>query len=435
MTPTPALLVLEDGRSFRGESFGASGETIGEAVFATGMTGYQETLTDPSYHRQVVVMTAPHVGNTGVNDEDGESARIWVAGYVVRDPARVASSWRSRRSLAEELAAQGVVGISGVDTRALTRHLRERGAMRVAISTTEADADRLLARVRTAPQMSGAALADAVSTREPYTVPAVGRTRFRVAAVDLGIKATTPAMLASRGVEVVVVPAASTADELLGLDVDGVFFSNGPGDPAASDVQVGVLRAVLEQGVPYFGICFGNQLFGRALGLPTYKLKYGHRGINSPVLDLDTGKVEVTSHNHGFAVGWPAPSADRAGMSGRAGADAPASSADRAGMSGRAGGDVASSGRRLPGPRRVDTAYGLAEVTHVCLNDDVIEGLRLVDRPAFSVQYHPESAAGPHDAGYLFDRFVALMAAETSTRGRHADRTEPSATSRREEEK
>jgi carbamoyl-phosphate synthase small subunit len=417
MTPGPALLVLEDGRSFRGESFGAAGETIGEAVFATGMTGYQETLTDPSYHRQVVVMTAPHVGNTGVNDEDGESGRIWVAGYVVRDPARAPSSWRSRRSLAEELSAQGVVGISGVDTRALTRHLRERGAMRVAISTTETDADRLLARVRTAPQMSGAALADAVSTREPYTVPAVGRARFRVAAVDLGIKATTPAMLASRGVEVLVVPASTTADELLGLGTDGVFFSNGPGDPAASDLQVGVLRGVLEAGVPYFGICFGNQLFGRALGLPTYKLKYGHRGINSPVLDLDTGKVEVTSHNHGFAVGWPVPSVERAGTQARA------------------GGDVASSGRELPGPRRVDTAHGLAEVTHVCLNDGVIEGLRLVDRPAFSVQYHPESAAGPHDAGYLFDRFVALMAAETSMRGRHADRTGPLGTSRREGEK
>jgi len=417
MRVEPALLVLEDGRSFRGESFGAAGETMGEAVFATGMTGYQETLTDPSYHRQVVVMTAPHVGNTGVNDEDGESGRIWVAGYVVRDPARLPSSWRSRRSLAEELSAQGVVGIRGVDTRALTRHLRERGAMRVAISTTETDADRLLARVRTAPQMSGAALADAVSTREPYTVPAVGATRFRVAAVDLGIKATTPAMLAARGVEVVVVPANTSADELLGLGTDGVFFSNGPGDPAASHLQVGVLRAVLEEGVPYFGICFGNQLFGRALGLPTYKLKYGHRGINSPVIDLDTGKVEVTSHNHGFAVGWPATPAERAGMQPRA------------------GGDVALSGRKLPGSRRVDTVYGLAEVTHVCLNDDVIEGLRLVDRPAFSVQYHPESAAGPHDAGYLFERFVALMAGEASMRGRHADRTGPLGTSRREGEK
>jgi carbamoyl-phosphate synthase small subunit len=253
---------------------------------------------------------------------------------------------------------------------------------------------------------------------------------LRVAAVDLGIKATTPAMLAARGVEVVVVPAATTADELLGLGADGVFFSNGPGDPAASGVQVGVLRAVLEHGVPYFGICFGNQLFGRALGLPTYKLKYGHRGINSPVLDLDTGKVEVTSHNHGFAVGWPAPSVERAEMSARAGGDVPAAPVERAEMSARAGENVASSGRELPGPRRVDTAYGVAEVTHVCLNDDVIEGLRLVDRPAFSVQYHPESAAGPHDAGYLFDRFVALMAAETSTRGRHADRTGPVGTSR-----
>jgi carbamoyl-phosphate synthase small subunit len=417
VTATPALLVLEDGRAFRGESFGARGETTGEAVFATGMTGYQETLTDPSYHRQVVVMTAPHIGNTGVNDDDGESGRIWVAGYVVRDPARVASSWRSRRGLAEELSAQGVVGISGVDTRALTRHLRERGAMRVAISTTEADPGRLLARVRDAPQMTGAALAEEVSTLGAYTVPAVGRARFRVAAVDLGIKATTPAMLASRGVEVVVVPAATTADELLSLGPDGVFFSNGPGDPAASDLQVGVLRALLEQRVPYFGICFGNQLFGRALGLQTYKLKYGHRGINSPVVDLHTGRVEVTAHNHGFAVAWPpdrpvpaAPSAEWEPMSPRPGAREP------------------STRRRLRPLGRVETPYGLAEATHVCLNDGVVEGLRLVDRPAFSVQYHPESAAGPHDASYLFDRFVALMADQRPHPGRRTGRSKAPAT-------
>jgi carbamoyl-phosphate synthase small subunit len=425
VTPAPALLVLEDGRTFRGESLGAAGETIGEAVFSTGMTGYQETLTDPSYHRQVVVMTAPHVGNTGVNDVDGESGRIWVAGYVVRDPARIHSSWRARRSLGEELAAQDVVGISGIDTRALTRHLRERGAMRVAISTTESDPSRLLARVRSAPQMAGAALADAVTTTDAYTVPAIGRARFRVAAVDLGIKARSPAMLAARGVDVVVVPASTSADELLALSPDGVFFSNGPGDPAASQFNVSVLGEVLQQRVPYFGICFGNQLFGRALGLPTYKLKYGHRGINSPVLDLSTGKVEVTAHNHGFAVGWPGTGIDQA----------PASpSAERPEVAPRAGTSGPSSGRKLPGLRQVETPYGLAEVTHVCLNDDVVEGLRLVDRPAFSVQYHPESAAGPHDASYLFDRFVALMAAETSSGGRHAGRSGPRVTSRREGE-
>jgi carbamoyl-phosphate synthase small subunit len=371
----PALLVLEDGRVFRGESFGAEGDTVGEAVFATGMTGYQETLTDPSYHRQVVVMTAPHVGNTGVNDEDPESARIWVAGYVVRDPARVPSSWRARRTLDEELRAQGVVGICGVDTRALTRHLRERGAMRVGISTTTSDPDELLQRVRGAPPMAGADLAGDVTTREPYVVPAQGTRRFTVAALDLGIKTMTPEQLARRGVEVHVLPATATLDDVLAVSPDGVFFSNGPGDPATAEHAVGLLRQVLQRGLPYFGICFGNQLFGRALGFGTFKLKYGHRGINQPVLDRATGKVEVTSHNHGFAV------------------DAPL---DRA----------------------TDTPYGWAEVSHVCLNDDVVEGLRLLGDDgrvrAFSVQYHPEAAAGPHDAAYLFDRFIDLMQSHTT---------------------
>ncbi|MDQ4085695.1 MAG: glutamine-hydrolyzing carbamoyl-phosphate synthase small subunit [Actinomycetota bacterium] len=371
----PALLVLEDGRVFRGEAFGAEGDTVGEAVFATGMTGYQETLTDPSYHRQVVVMTAPHVGNTGVNDEDPESGRVWVAGYVVRDPARVPSSWRSRRTLDEELRAQGVVGISGVDTRALTRHLRERGAMRVGISTTTADPDEVLRRVREAPPMVGADLSGEVSTGEPYVVPAQGERRFTVAAVDLGIKTMTPEQLARRGVEVHVLPSTATLDDVLATSPDGVFFSNGPGDPATAEHAVGLLQQVLQRGLPYFGICFGNQLFGRALGFGTFKLKYGHRGINQPVLDRATGKVEVTSHNHGFAV------------------DAPL---DRA----------------------TDTPYGRAEVSHVCLNDDVVEGLRLVDEEgrlrAFSVQYHPEAAAGPHDAAYLFDRFLDLLQSHTT---------------------
>lgn len=365
---TPAVLVLEDGRIFRGRAYGAVGETFGEAVFSTGMSGYQETLTDPSYHRQVVVMTAPHIGNTGVNDEDAESARIWVAGYVVRDPARVSSNWRARRSLDEELVNQGVVGISGIDTRALTRHLRERGAMRVGIfsgSAVGTDAD-LLARVLRAPEMKGADLSAEVATKEAYVVPAIGTKRFTVAAIDLGIKAMTPQRMAERGIEVHVLPATATTEDVYAVAPDGVFFSNGPGDPATADHPVALMRAVLERSTPLFGICFGNQILGRALGFGTYKLKYGHRGINQPVQDRTTGKVEVTAHNHGFAV------------------DAPL--------------DTVS-----------DTPYGRAEVSHVCLNDNVVEGLRLLDRPAFSVQYHPEAAAGPHDAAYLFDRFVELM--------------------------
>ncbi len=364
------LLVLEDGRVFSGQPYGAEGETIGEAVFCTAMTGYQETLTDPSYRRQVVIMTAPHIGNTGVNDEDDESDRIWVAGYVVRDPARAPSSWRATGSLADRLTEQGVVGISGVDTRALTRHLRERGAMRVGISSTESDPAALLERVRAAPTMSGSALAAEVTTAAAYTVPSVGPTRGRVVALDLGIKAMTPHRLAERGLETVVLPATATLDEVLAAEPDGVFFSNGPGDPATADHEVAVLRGVLDHGLPFFGICFGHQLFGRALGLGTYKLRYGHRGINQPVKDLTTGKVEVTAHNHGFAV-------------------------------------------EMPEGTSTQTSYGTATVSHVCLNDDVVEGLELTDDTgalaAFSVQYHPEAAAGPHDAGYLFDRFADLM--------------------------
>ncbi|MBM9458831.1 glutamine-hydrolyzing carbamoyl-phosphate synthase small subunit [Nocardioides sp. zg-536] len=379
MTPTPALLVLEDGRTFHGTSYGAEGETFGEAVFNTGMTGYQETLTDPSYHRQVVVMTAPHIGNTGINDEDPESKKIWVAGYVVRDPARVPSSWRSRRTLDDELRAQGVVGISGVDTRALTRHLRERGAMRVGISTVETDPAVLLEKVKASAEMAGSNLSEAVTTAEAYVVPAQGEKRFTVAAVDLGIKDMTPYRMAERGIEVHVLPATSSIDDVLAVGddgPDGLFFSNGPGDPAATTNQIELLQEALGRELPYFGICFGNQLFGRALGFDTYKLKYGHRGINQPVMDLTTRKVEVTAHNHGFAV------------------DAPV---DRA----------------------TETPYGQASVSHVCLNDDVVEGLELRDDEgnlkSFSVQYHPEAAAGPHDAAYLFDRFVDLLASSTSS--------------------
>ena len=294
-----AILVLEDGRTFRGEAYGAVGETVGEAVFATGMTGYQETLTDPSYHRQVVVQTAPHIGNTGVNDEDPESGRIWVAGYVVRDPSRVASSWRATATLPAALAEQGVVGISGVDTRALTRHLRDRGAMRVGISSSGTDADTLLQTVLASPVMEGADLTGDVTTSTPYTVEPTSEPRFTVVAVDLGIKAMTPRRMAARGMRVVVVPAGSGVDDVLAHRPDGVFFSNGPGDPATAVHAVALMRGVLAADVPVFGICFGNQVFGRALGLDTYKLRFGHRGINQPVQDRTTGKVEVTAHNHG----------------------------------------------------------------------------------------------------------------------------------------
>jgi carbamoyl-phosphate synthase small subunit len=392
--PTAALLVLEDGRVFRGEPFGARGEAFGEAVFATGMTGYQETLTDPSYHRQVVVQTAPHIGNTGVNDEDGESARIWVAGYVVRDPARRASSWRARRTLDDELVAAGVVGISDIDTRALTRHLRARGAMRVGISSTTASPDALLDGVLASPQMTGADLAREVTTPAPYLVPARGRKRFTVVAVDLGIKAMTPRRMAERGIEVQVVPAISTAAEILDRSPDGVFFSNGPGDPAATSYAVEAVRGVLDARVPVFGICLGHQLLGRALGLDTYKLPYGHRGINQPVLDRAAGRVEVTAHNHGFAVAAPGSRVGEGHL-------APRDSAQGTRHNHRGGARKALVGS--------DTEHGGVEVSHLSLNDGVVEGLRCLDRPAFSVQYHPEAAAGPHDATHLFARFTALM--------------------------
>ncbi|MFE2584379.1 glutamine-hydrolyzing carbamoyl-phosphate synthase small subunit [Streptomyces sp. NPDC059378] len=365
---TPAVLVLEDGRVFRGRAYGAVGETFGEAVFSTGMTGYQETLTDPSYDRQIVVATAPQIGNTGWNDEDDESSRIWVSGYVVRDPARVPSNWRASRSLDEELVGQGVVGISGIDTRALTRHLREGGSMRAGIFSGDAIAPHaeLLARVQAQPHMKGASLYEEVATKEAYVVPAVGEKKFTVAAIDLGIKGMTPYRMAERGIEVHVLPATATEDDIYAIAPDGVFFSNGPGDPATADGPVALMTAVLKRRTPLFGICFGNQILGRALGFGTYKLKYGHRGINQPVQDRTTGKVEVTAHNHGFAV------------------DAPLD-------------------------RVTETPFGRVEVSHVCLNDDVVEGLQLLDQPGFSVQYHPEAAAGPHDAAYLFDRFTSLM--------------------------
>jgi carbamoyl-phosphate synthase small subunit len=368
----PAMLVLEDGTTFHGTSFGADGDTFGEMVFNTGMTGYQETLTDPSYARQIVAMTAPHIGNTGVNDTDPESRQIWVSGYVVREPARLASSWRAQRSLQAELAAQGVTGIAMAGTRALTRHLRDAGAMRAGISAGPADADALLERVLASPQMTGADLAREVSTPEPYVVspPAGTPVRYRVAAVDLGIKAATPRSMAALGCEVHVLPATWTAAEIAASNPDGVFFSNGPGDPAAIGYAVEAMRGVLAAGLPVFGICLGSQVLGRALGLDTYKLRFGHRGVNQPVQDVRTGRVQITSHNHGFAVALPAGTA--------------------------------------PG-RPFETAFGPAEITHINLNDGVVEGLRLLAAPAFSVQYHPEAAPGPHDAAGLFREFCELM--------------------------
>lgn len=371
----PALLVLEDGRFFRGNSFGSCGETFGEAVFSTGMSGYQETLTDPSYHKQIVIATAPHIGNTGWNDEDDESGQIWVAGYVVRDPSRVPSNWRSARSLDDEMCRQQIVGIKDVDTRALTRHLRDKGAMRAGISTETLDVAELLEKVLQQPVMDGANLVGDVTCSEKTLVAAEGEAELTVAAIDLGIKAMTPKQMAARGINCYVMPASSTIDEVLELNPDGVFFSNGPGDPSTATSQVELFRKVLAAKIPVFGICFGHQLFGRALGFETAKLKFGHRGINQPVIDRSTGKVEITAHNHGFAVCAPID-------------------------------------------KITETEYGNVRVGHVCLNDDVVEGLELHrdgKLVGFSVQYHPEAAAGPHDANYLFDRFVAVMKGEVLT--------------------
>jgi carbamoyl-phosphate synthase small subunit len=362
-----AFLVLDDGRIFEGSSWAATGKTFGEAVFQTGMTGYQETLTDPSYHRQVVVMTAPHIGNTGVNTADNESKKIWVAGFVVRNPSTITSNWRSEKDLEVALVEQGIVGIQGIDTRALTRHLRDRGAMRVGIfSDLDISREEMVIEVRRTEAMSGAYLSADVSTPQPYIVPAVGQKRFTVAAIDLGIKGATPRALAARGVEVHVLPFNTTAEEIIALNPDGVFLSNGPGDPATMDEVVDLVRSILLEEIPIFGICFGHQILGRALGFDSYKLQFGHRGINQPVLDKKTGKVEITAHNHGFAI-------------------------------------------KAPTDGIFNTVFGSGEVTHICLNDGVVEGLQLLERGAFSVQYHPEAAAGPHDAAYLFDRFIDLM--------------------------
>jgi carbamoyl-phosphate synthase small subunit len=405
MAAENALLVLEDGTTLHGTAFGADGETFGEMVFNTGMTGYQETLTDPSYCRQIVAMTAPHIGNTGVNGEDPESRRVWVSGYVVREPARLASSWRAQQDLDAYLKGQGVTGIAVRGTRALTRRVREHGAMRAAISTVETSQERLLERVLASPRMTGADLARVVSTPEPYTVRPEGPARYRVVAVDLGIKASTPRHLAARGCEVLVVPATASADQILAAEPAGVFFSNGPGDPAAATYAVDAMRGVLDAGLPVFGICLGSQILALALGLRTYKLRYGHRGINQPVMDLATGRVYITSHNHGFAAALPGDANDVAQATTSSGARRP-------------GNDVVepppeASATWSHVPQQAlepfDTPYGPAVVSHVNLNDGVVEGLRLRQRPVFSVQYHPEAAPGPHDAADHFDQFCALL--------------------------
>jgi carbamoyl-phosphate synthase small subunit len=362
-----AFLVLDDGRIFEGKSWGATGRTFGEAVFQTGMTGYQETLTDPSYHRQVVVMTAPHIGNTGMNAYDNESSKIWVAGFVVRNPSPITSNWRSEVDLVDVLIEQNIVGISGIDTRALTRHLRDRGAMRVGIfSDLELSREEMVIEVRKSGQMVGSFLSADVSTSESYTIPAKGVKKFTVVAIDLGIKGATPRAMSERGIETHVVPYNSTFSEIMALKPDGVFLSNGPGDPATMTETVSIVRELLTEEIPIFGICFGHQILGRALGFETYKLQFGHRGINQPVIDKRNGKVEITSHNHGFAI-------------------------------------------QAPTDGQFSTVFGPGRVTHLCLNDDVVEGLELLERGAFSVQYHPEAAAGPHDAAYLFDQFVSIM--------------------------
>jgi len=366
-----AFLVLDDGRIFQGQPWGAIGETYGEAVFSTGMTGYQETLTDPSYHKQVVIMTAPHIGNTGVNSEDNESTRFWVSGFAVRNPSPIVSNWRSEDSLESELIRQGIVGIKSIDTRAITRHLRDRGVMRVGIfSGVEKSREEMVIAVRQSPGMEGAKLSDEVTTPTGYIVPAEGLRKFKVLALDLGIKSATPKNMAKRGIEVHVLSSLLSSEEILKkideIKPDGFFLSNGPGDPETMDGSVDLVRKILDLSLPIFGICFGHQILGRALGFNTYKLRFGHRGINQPVLNRQSGKVEITAHNHGFAL-------------------------------------------EAPIDGHFQTVYGPGEVTHICLNDSVVEGIRLIERPAFSVQYHPEAAAGPHDANYLFDQFIEMM--------------------------
>jgi len=373
-----ALLVLEDGSAFRGSGFGAAGETFGEAVFNTGMAGYPEVLTDPSYAGQIVTMTYPHQGNYGLNDDDPESTRMQVAGFAVREASRRASSWRSQMTVRDALAANGIVGIEGIDTRRLTLRLRTEGAMRAAISTVDLDEASLLARVRDSAGMEGADLARTVSASDPYEAASLvgpaatdrGKV-FRVAAYDFGLKRNILRLLAASGIDATVVPAETPADEVAAGGYDGVFLSNGPGDPSATRYGVAAAAGLLGR-VPVFGICLGHQLLGLALDGRSYKMKFGHRGVNQPVEHRRTGAVEITSHNHGFAI------------------DAGSWDADGDGV--------------------VRTPHGRVELSHRNLNDGTLEGLRCLDVPAFSVQYHPEAAPGPHDSRYLFDEFRSLMA-------------------------
>jgi carbamoyl-phosphate synthase small subunit len=361
-----ALLALADGTVFRGEAFGARGETAGEVVFNTAMTGYQEVLTDPSYRGQIVAMTAPEIGNVGANAEDFESARPFCAGFVVRERSPRVSSWRAEQDLGELLAQHGVVGLSGIDTRALTRRLREQGSQMGLVSTVTTDADEAVRRARAAPPIEGRDLVREVTCAKPYewTEPSWCRerraARFHVVAYDFGIKRNILRRLSDHGCRVTVLPASTPAAEALALEPDGLFLSNGPGDPAAVGYAVEATRELLGARRPLFGICLGHQILGLALGGRTYKLKFGHHGANQPVMDLATRKVEITSPNHNFA-------------------------AD------------------------VHSLAGKAVLSHTNLNDRTVEGMRLEDAPVFSVQYHPEASPGPHDAGYLFQRFVDLM--------------------------
>ena len=356
----PAILVLEDGRSFSGFSLGAEGETFGEMVFNTSMTGYQEILTDPSYAGQIVCMTYPLIGNYGVNEIDTESRRPWVEGFVVRESSQIDSSWRSAETLDSYLRRNKIVGLEHIDTRALVRHIRDKGAMRAAISTVELDKTKLLERVLESPEMNNRELASSVSTAEPYEMKHEGTEKFHVVCYDFGVKSNSLRNFLNHGCRVTVVPASTPAEDVLAMEPDGVFLSNGPGDPASMDDVVKEIKSLAEKNLPVFGICLGHQILGRTFGGETYKLKFGHRGGNQPIKDLGSGRVEITSHNHGFAI-------------------------DR---------------NSLP---------DMIEVTHVNLNDETVAGIRHKSLPIFSVQYHPEAAPGPHDAEYHFERFVELM--------------------------